>query len=200
MGKIIILNGSPRAPKSNSKRYAEIFARHSRSVTQYAHITKNNHRELVSKMSDFTDVLFVVPLYADALPVGFLNFLKTLEENPPRHKSVVSLLINCGFLEYRQNDIAVKMLQYFCRQNGYRMGSVLRLGSGEAILATPFKYVATRAIGRLARSIDSGRYASMQATMPLSRTLFRWASTYYWKLYGRRHGVTPEQMRTMQIE
>ena len=24
MGKILILNGSPRAPKSNSKRYAEI--------------------------------------------------------------------------------------------------------------------------------------------------------------------------------
>ena len=87
MGKIIILNGSPRAPKSNSKRYAEIFVRHSRSATQYAHITKNNHRELASKMSDFTDVLFVVPLYADALPVGFLNFLKTLEENPPRHKT-----------------------------------------------------------------------------------------------------------------
>ena len=29
----MILNGSPRAPKSNSKRYAEIFSKYSRSET-----------------------------------------------------------------------------------------------------------------------------------------------------------------------
>lgn len=51
----------------------------------------------------------------------------------------MSVLINCGFLECRQNDVAVEMVRLFCRQNGYRFGSVLKIGSGEAIWDTPFR-------------------------------------------------------------
>lgn len=196
----MILNGSPRAPKSNSKRYAEIFSKYSELETDTFIVTKNNHQELCAKMDGYTDVLFVIPLYADSLPVGFLNFLKTLEKNPSKRKPVISVLINCGFLEYSQNDVAVQMLQFYCRKNGYRMGSLLKLGSGEAILGTPFKYVAVRAIKRLAKSVSRSDYRTLEATMPLSRRLFLWASTYYWTLYGRRFGTTKRQMQTMKIE
>ena len=68
MGKILIINGSPRAPKSNSKRYAEIFSRNYPEETIYTHITIKNHQELCQAMHEFQDVLFVFPLYADALP------------------------------------------------------------------------------------------------------------------------------------
>ena len=74
----MIINGSPRAPKSNSRRYAEIFARYCPVETDYFNLTKRNHRELCELMGRYTDVLFVFPLYADALPVGFLEFLKVL--------------------------------------------------------------------------------------------------------------------------
>ena len=136
MGNVLILNGSPRAPKSNSRQYAEIFSTNCQLPSDYFNISKNNHAELCRRMSEYSDVLLVFPLYADSLPVGFLNFLKHLEANPPERKPVVSILINCGFLEHQQNDIALKMLRFFCRKNGYRMGSVLALGSGEAILGT----------------------------------------------------------------
>ena len=62
MGKILILNGSPRAPKSNSKRYAEIFMRHCTAETDYRNITKKNHEELCAALSGYTDVLFAFPL------------------------------------------------------------------------------------------------------------------------------------------
>lgn len=111
-GKILILNGSPRAPKSNSKRYAEIFTRHCPDETVYQNITKRNHQELCAAMEGYTDVLFVFPLYADSLPVGLLNFLKTLEANPPASKPVISILINCGFLEYEQNEVAIRIMHF----------------------------------------------------------------------------------------
>ena len=57
MGKILILNGSPRAPKSNSKRYAEIFMRYCTAETDYRNITKKNHEELCAALSGYTDVL-----------------------------------------------------------------------------------------------------------------------------------------------
>ena len=200
MGKILILNGSPRAPKSNSKRYAEIFMRYCTAETDYRNITKKNHEELCAALSGSTDVLFAFPLYADSLPVGFLNFLKALEACPPAHKPVVSILINCGFLEAEQSEVAIRMMRLFCRRNGYVMGAVLMLGSGEAILDTPFKYVATRNIRRLAQSMVSGRYHTLSATMPLSKYLFRLAADIYWTFYGKRFGTTRRQMQTMEVE
>lgn len=200
MGKIMILNGSPRAPKSNSRRYAELFARYCQAETDYFYISRTNHAELRARMDEYSDVLLVFPLYADSLPVGLLNFLKSLEANPPTRKPVISVLINCGFLEYQQNDVAIQMIRLFCARNGYPVGSILRLGSGEAILRTPFKYVVNRAIRKLARSVADGRYRSLQATMPLSKRLFKIAATYYWALYGKRFGVSRRAMRTMKIE
>ena len=93
------------------------------------------------------------PLYADGIPVTLLNFLKTLEANPPQHKPTVSGSINCGFLEPEQNDVAVQMVGLFCSQNGYPFGSVLQIGSGEAILSTPFQMLVRGRMKKLASAI-----------------------------------------------
>lgn len=200
MGKIIICNGSPRAPKSNSKRYAEIFTQYYKGEIQYHNITKNNHKELCGKIEGHSDILFVFPLYADGIPVTLLNFLKTLEENPPQNKPIVSILINCGFLEFQQNDVAVQMIALFCKQNGYQLGSVLKIGSGEAILDTPFAFLAKRKIKKLAHTIMSQKYITLHTAMPLTKKLFIKASTNYWMTCGKKHGITKEDMQTMQIE
>ena len=78
----MIINGSPRAPRSNSRRYAEIFARHCGATTVSRHITRTNHLELCAEAGTVDDLLLVFPLYADALPVTLLDFLKTLETYP----------------------------------------------------------------------------------------------------------------------
>lgn len=200
MEKVLILNGSPRAPKSNSKRYAEIFMRYSSNEVTYQNITRKNHLELCATLDGYSDLLLVFPLYADALPVGVLEFLKVLEANPPQHRPVISILINCGFLEYKQNKVAMQMMELFCRRNGYRLGAQLMLGSGEAILDTPFRFIAVRNIRKLARSIERGTYRTFCATMPLPKKIFQWAANRYWTIYGKRLGITKEQMQTMKIE
>lgn len=200
MSNILILNGSPRAPKSNSKRYAEIFRENCGVETQYYNISAKNHAELCDKFDDFSDVLLVFPLYADAIPVTLLNFLKSLEVMPPENKPTISVLINCGFIEYYQNDIALEMVKLFCKRNGYRFGSVLEIGSGEAILDTPFKGFVERKLKSLAMSIARRSYRSLHTTMPLPKRIFIRASTQYWIDYGKRQNTTAEKMRTMQIE
>lgn len=199
MGRVMILNGSPRAPKSNSKCYAEIFSKYCEDGADYFAISKNNHPEICARLSNYTDMLLVFPLYADSLPVGLLNFLKYLEDFPPEKKPVMSVLINCGFFEYEQNEIAVDMLRLFCRRNGYTFGSVLMLGSGEAILDSPFKFIATRAVRKLVKSVKKGENRELHATMPLTKRLFVLASTVYWTSYGRKFGITKEQMKSSII-
>lgn len=200
MAGILILNGSPRAPRSNSKRYAALFMNRCKVQCEYQNITRTNHAALCEKMNEVSDVLLVFPLYADGLPVTLLDFLKTLETCPPERKPVISVLINCGFFEYHQNDIAVRMVELFCRQNGYRFGSVLKIASGEAILDTPFCGLVKRKLGQLAAAIVQGKARVLHVSMPLTRGMFVRASTRYWVSYGKKNGVSREQMAVMEIE
>lgn len=200
MGKIMLINASPRAPKSNSRQYAELVAKVSPAETEYFAVTKNNHMELCRAMEAFSDVLLVFPLYADGLPVTLMHFLKTLEQNAPRRKPRFSVLINCGFMEPEQNDIAVQMIRLYCKKNGYPFGSVLKIGSGEAILSTPFRILVRAKVKKLAAAIAAGKAQTWKVTMPISKRMFLRASTVYWTDYGKRNGLTKEQMATMQIE
>lgn len=200
MGKIMIINGSPRAPKSNSRQYAELFLKSCSIETGYFVITQTNHLELCRQMDNYSDVLFVFPLYVDAIPVTLLNFLKTLEKYAPRSKPTISILINCGFIEPEQNDVAVKIMKLYSKQNGYPFGSVLKIGSGEAILTTPFRRAVRSKIEKLASSIIEKNYLNLQVSMPLPKWMFLRASKTYWENYGRKNGVTKEQMATLEIE
>ena len=58
MGKVIIINGSPRATKSNSKRYGDIFRCFYKGDTDTFNITKNNHNDICSKIEEYSDILF----------------------------------------------------------------------------------------------------------------------------------------------
>ena len=138
MVKLLIVNGSPRAPRSNSRRYAELFQARWKGEARYAALTAKNHAELAAAAADCTDLLLVFPLYADGLPAPLLRFLEFLEGAGPEHRPRISVLINCGFLEPHQNDVAVDMVRLFCLENGYPFGACLKIGGGEAILGTPF--------------------------------------------------------------
>lgn len=200
MADVLILNASPRAPKSNSKRYAQLFTEQCSLSSETCQVTRSNHLELCEMLGSCSQVLLVFPLYVDAIPVTLLNFFQTLEQHPPKQKPTVSVLINCGFLEPHQNDVAVDMVKLFCKQNHYPFGSALQLASGEAILDTPFKGTARRAIGKLARAMARGKHRTIRAAMPLPKSLFIRASTRYWIQYGQRSHVSPEAMRTLSIE
>ena len=198
MGKVIIINGSPRAPRSNSKEYGEIFSSYYKGQADTFNITKNNHKEICSKIGEYTDILLVFPLYADGLPVTVLNFLKVLEENPPKNKPKVSVIINCGFIEPEQNNVCIDMVKLFCKQNTYEFNSVLSIGGGEAILGTPFKIFVKWKIKKLAKSIYNNTVENLSVTMPISKKMYLKASTNYWINYGKRNGITKSQMETMQ--
>lgn len=200
MGKVMVINASPRAPKSNSKQYAQLFSEYCRLDTEYCEVKKSNHLTLCQMIETHSDIVFVFPLYADSIPMTLLNFLKTLEETASSKKPTISVMINCGFIEPYQNDIAVRMLQLFAQKNGYPFGSVLKIGSGEAILATPFRIFLKAKLKKFAASIEKQKYQDFQVTMPISKKMFIKASTTYWENYGKKNGISKEQMEIMQIE
>ncbi|HIS01769.1 MAG TPA: hypothetical protein IAA74_09255 [Candidatus Excrementavichristensenella intestinipullorum] len=200
MGKVMIINASPRAPKSNSKQYAQLFSQYCRLDTEYYEVKRSNHLTLCRTIENYSHIVFVFPLYVDSIPVPLLNFLKTLEENAPLKKPTISVIVNCGFIEPYQNDVAVEMLRSFTTKNGYPFGSVFKIGSGEAILTTPFRIFLKIKMKKFAISVINQRYNNFQATMPISKKMFIKASTAYWENYGKKNGISKEEMEIMQIE
>ena len=200
MGKMLIVNGSPRAPRSNSKQYAALFEQYwGEKVDLYCAI-EGKHAEICQKLGDYAHVLLVFPLYVDGIPVPLLHFLKEWQNYPADQGPVVHTLVNCGFLEPEQNAVAVEQIRLFCRLTHRTCGVTLCIGSGEAILATPFAFLVKRKIQKMTQLIRKGRTGALKVTMPLTKKMFLQASTQYWTRSGAQKGTTPEQMATMEIE
>ena len=196
MGKLLIVNGSPRAPRSNSRRYIEQFLPcWGETADQY---TALKGEPLSSE--GCTDLLLVFPLYADGVPAVLMRTLKQLATWGETPRPRIHVLVNCGFLEPEQTQPAVEMVRFFCKRYGFPWGMALRIGSGEAILNTPFSFLVRRSLRRLAAGIRAGRSEVLSVRMPLSMRMFIWASCRYWARYGAENHITAREMRTMEIE
>ena len=120
MGRLLIVNGSPRVPHSHSKQIAELFQTFWGGEVSKYNVTAKKHAGICEQIGTYTDLLFVFPLYVDGLPVTLMHFLKEMENHPVSPKPVVHLIINCGFLEPEQNRFACDMVHLFCNKNGHK--------------------------------------------------------------------------------
>ena len=196
MGKLLIVNGSPRAPRSNSRRYIEQFLPcWGETADQYTAL-----RGGPLSPEDCTDLLLVFPLYADGIPAVLMRTLKELAVWRGTARPRIHVLVNCGFLEPEQTRPAVEMVRFFCQRYGFPWGMALQIGSGEAILNTPFSFLVRRGLRRLAAGMRAGRSEVLSVRMPLNRRMFVWASGRYWTDYGAKNHITAGEMRTMEIE
>lgn len=200
MEHLMVINGSPRAARSNSMLYAKLFQKAWKKEISVYSVTEKRHSEICATLSDFTDLLFIFPLYADGLPVTLMHFLKELEAHPAEKKPTIHVIINCGFFEPEQNQVACDMIQLFCLQNQYSFGSVLQIGSGEAILSTPFAFLVKRKMRTFAKALQRKRNVKLTVTLPITKKIFLKESTKYWLSYGAKNHISQQDMETMKIE
>lgn len=200
MAGIVIINGSPRAPRSNSKRYIALFERYCKRECAVFEAAGGNHREIWKAAEACDDILLVFPLYIDGIPATLLELLKSREMTGTAGGTKVHAVVNCGFLEPEQNAVALKMVGLFCRKNGLLFGSSLCIGGGEAILDTPFAPLVKFKLKRLAGAVHSGRDEALLTTMPISKGMYVRASTSYWIGKAKANGLTREQAATTRIE
>ena len=200
MGRMMILNGSPRAAKSNSKLYAQILKKHYPGATLEYSLNSQNHRDICSALESCSNLCFVFPLYVDCLPTCMLEFLNCLAKSPLNHKPTVQVIINCGFLEPKQNALAIDIIREFCKENGFPFGSSLSIGGGEAILKTPLSFLVKRAIQKFAHAVYSGKAVTLSVTMPLSKNWFIEAARRYWLSLAAPYHLTQDKLAPMEIE
>lgn len=199
MKKLIVINGSPRGLNSNSKKYIDIFKKSfTDKIMEYTIVTKK-YNGFLDELQMCNDLLFVFPLYVDGIPSILIEFLKYLESNNINGKNV-HVIVNCGFLEVHQNFVAIDIIKEFCRQNKLHFGTCLCIGSGEAILNTPFALIVRNKLKKVAKSIINEKDLFLTVTMPINKKMFLKASTIYWEKYGAKNGISKKEMENLNIE
>ena len=58
MGKILIINGSPRAPRSHSARFAQIFGERCKAETEHVQLLHADHDQLTRKFEAIPIIFF----------------------------------------------------------------------------------------------------------------------------------------------
>lgn len=197
MGKLMVINGSPRGRRSNSRRYAEAML----SVWQdeYVEYYTASRRvdECIMAMDGCSDVLLAFPLYTDGLPSGLMELLGQLLEAELANGIRVHAVINCGFKEPSQCDAALEMVRLFCKRAGCKYGAGLKIGCGEAFPGTPLMRMAEHRLRRFAREIARGRSPQWTLSMPLTKGMFIRAADAFWL---RRSGnMTRQQLEAARV-
>ena len=95
-------------------------------------ITDTDHERIIGEISDTDTVVFSMPLYVDGVPSHLLPFLKKMELFcHDHHKDInVYVIANNGFIEGKQNEPLMQVMENFCDRSGIQWRGGLGIGGG----------------------------------------------------------------------
>ncbi len=94
--------------------------------------TKRDHERILNTIKDAETVVFAMPLYVDGVPSHVLPFLKEMEthEGEKDNNHRVYVLANNGFIEGRQNEPLMQVMENFCLRSSNTWCGGLGIGGG----------------------------------------------------------------------
>lgn len=150
MNKICFVNGSPRGNNSASKGLIhKITEMLDKQITQIHEIcvVESLRQSTMEKdfklMKTMDSIVFVFPLYIDAVPSNLLEYMYAFDEYLTSHLESsdntyprVYSVINNGFIEGRQNTNALQIMAHYAARIGYNWRFGIGIGGGEFVKET----------------------------------------------------------------
>ena len=134
--KISVINGSPKAIKSNS----EIFGNYLSSllkeneIKKYYSISFRLNDENKNEIYNSDVLIFLFPLHVDGIPSNLLKLLvKFEEEKVVKSETKIYCIVNNGFYESKQNRLAILQIKNWCEKVKARWGQGIGVGAGELL-------------------------------------------------------------------
>lgn len=126
---ILYLNGSPRLSKSNSNTFLNDIA-----ANNIHYLYNEAIEDIFKDITDIDTIVLSFPLYADSPPSKVIELMEYIENNEIdiTNKNIYSI-INCGFLESKQNNVAKEIINNFCINNSAKYKGSFLIGAGEII-------------------------------------------------------------------
>ena len=212
--RALVLIGSPKGlERSNSARYAHVltapFEEEGWAIDWvHAHsavASESRIGELVAALSAARLVVVVAPLYVDSLPAPVLRTFERITDARRRSKEEsgvprLAAVIQCGFVEPRQNETAVAICRAFAAEAGLEWFGSLILGGG----GMPRRRI-TRALRAAGEALATGfpippqvRRRANRPVMP--RLLYVIGGNLMWRRMAKRNGVSKAELLAAPYE
>jgi len=140
--KIAFINGSPKFKESASGYILEelkaLLGKGSNMISEYCFNKPKLSIEDIEQLKECNILVFAFPLYVDGIPSHLLRCIVQLEEffkGLSRSDIMVYSLVNSGFYEAHQNELALEMMENWCIKSGLKWGQGLAIGGGGMLLS-----------------------------------------------------------------
>ena len=134
--KISIINGSPKAIKSNSEilgNYLSSLLKEN-EIKKYYSIYFRLNDENKNEIHNSDILIFLFPLHVDGIPSNLLKLLvKFEEEKIIKSETKIYCIVNNGFYEGKQNRLAILQIKNWCEKVNARWGQGIGVGAGELL-------------------------------------------------------------------
>ena len=125
--------------------------------------TKADYENILKELEDADAVVFAMPLYVDGVPSHVLPFLREMEvwckSNNPKIR--VYTIANNGFIEGRQNEPLMQIMENFCIRSKIKWCGGLGIGGGVMMNVMRIMIVVVFAVtilNLILTGIDSGNF------------------------------------------
>ena len=139
--RIALINGSPKIQNSASGTLLEDLKKY---ISERAEIVelrlskKTISEEQLEELNNADAWVFSYPLYVDGIPSHLLSYLIQLEEVHLQNKNIhIYGIVNCGFYEGNQAELALKVLHNWCKKAGFIWGCGIGIGGGGGLAMMP---------------------------------------------------------------
>jgi len=143
MSSLLLLNGSPRGPHSNSMRMLDHIASGWKGAGGEAptvlHLARGaDFAQAVAEFAEADTVLLGMPLYTDCMPGLVAEFFEALEPRVGRDDNPrLAFLVQSGFMEATHSRGLERYLVKLARRLGAPYAGTIVRGNGEALQAMP---------------------------------------------------------------
>ncbi len=186
---VLLLIGSPRIERSNSHAIGKFLVdklEEKGLVSEEAFATRSvNTREGTEKLLKSVDnadiIVLATPLYVDSFPSPTIKALELIHEHRkasfPTKSQMFVAIINSGFPEKEQMNIALKIIRNFAQASNFKWGGGIRVGWGMALNSEPLNEKKgmtrklTRGLSLASNDLSTGQPISEEAE-DLASTLF----------------------------
>ena len=134
--KISVINGSPKAIKSNSEilgNYLSSLLKEN-EIKKYYSISFRLNDENKNEIYNSDVLIFLFPLYVDGIPSNLLKlFVEFEKEKVVNPATRVYCIVNNGFYEGKQNRLTILQMKNWCEKVKADWGQGIGVGAGELL-------------------------------------------------------------------
>ena len=203
--KISIINGSPKAIKSNSEilgNYLSSLLKEN-EIKKYYSIYFRLNDENKNEIYNSDVLIFLFPLHVDGIPSNLLKLLvKFEEEKIIKSETKIYCIVNNGFYESKQNRLAILQIKNWCEKVNARWGQGIGVGAGE-LLPHLKKYPLGRGpLKNLGKVLDkfSANILTLKSDEDIYinpnwlKSLYFFQGTISWILKGRKNNLRVREL------